>query len=246
MSQNLQAAAVLSGLTDSLVAEYDVVDFMHTLVDRSVDLLGEAGGLMVSDGGELQILATTSYRVKMLELLELDNHQGPCLECFSSGAPTVDIGDGDVRWPLFSERRKGLNFFAVYAVPLHLGNDVLGALNTFRTTEQAEMTPADQLLQQAFADLATIGLVQQRALRRRTVLAEQLQTALNSRVVIEQAKGVLAGREGVPVDVAFTALRSYARSKQRRLSDVARDVVDGALPTRRLAEERRRSSRAPS
>ena len=240
MTGDTTAAAALSGLTDSLVADYNVVDFMHTLVDRSADLLGEAGGLMLSDGGDLQILATTSYQVKMLELFELDNREGPCLECFTSGAPTVDIGDGDPRWPHFSKRRQESDYCAVYAVPLHIGDDVLGALNTFRTVDQGEMTAPDQQLQQAFADLAAIGLMQQRALRKRTVLAEQLQTALHSRVLIEQAKGVLAGREGIPVEVAFTILRSYARSNQRRLSDVARDVIDGALPTRQFAEPRKR------
>jgi GAF domain-containing protein len=245
MNSDMGTAAALTGLTDSLVADHDVVDFMHTLVDRSVDLLGQAGGLMLSDGGELQILATSSYRVKVLERFQLDNREGPCLECFTSGAPTVDIGD-DPRWPRFSKRRKDLNYFAVYAVPLHLGDKVFGALNTFRTVEQGKMTSADQQLQQAFADLATIGLVQQRALRERTVLAEQLQTALHSRVLIEQAKGVLAGREGIPLDVAFTVLRSYARSNQLRLSDVARDVIEGVLTTGQLAEQRKRSPRRRS
>ncbi len=231
----------MAGLTDSLVRDHDVVDFMHAVVDRSVELLGAAGGLMLSDSGDLQVMATSSYAVKALELFELDNREGPCLECFISGAPTLDIGDGDPRWPSFSSRRRESGYFAVYAVPLRLGDEIIGALNTFRTAEQAEMSPGDQKLQQAFADLATIGLVQQRALRERSVLAEQLQSALHSRVLIEQAKGVFAGRENVPLDVAFNVLRSFARSNQLRLSDVAKGVVDGAVPTGELRQNVKRS-----
>ena len=122
--------------------------------------------------------------------------------------------------------RPEAGYRAVHALPMRLREETIGALNLFRVHPGALRAPSCAS-GQALADVATIGILQERAIRRREVLAEQLQVALNSRVIIEQAKGILAERGRLDMAQAFALLRGHARSNNRRLSDLARGVVDG-------------------
>jgi transcriptional regulator with GAF, ATPase, and Fis domain len=218
-------------LADTMVAEFDVIDFLHLLTDRSVALLGaSAAGVVLADPrGELRVAAASSEEAGLLELFQLQNDQGPCLECFRTGRPVSasDLTGPVPRWPRFAEAAVRSGFRTVEALPMRLRDQVIGALNLFRA-EPSPLEAADVRIAQALADVATIGLLHERNVRRRETVAEQLQAALNSRVIIEQAKGKLAERRGVDMDRAFTMLREYARNTNQRLTDVARDFVSGA------------------
>jgi GAF domain-containing protein len=236
MTREEQIAEALVELADTLVVDYDVVDFMHALVTRSTELLdADAGGLILADKrGQLQVMAASTNEVELLELFEVNNDSGPCLHCLRTGRPVVDVDDasdeaGSGQWPTFTAQRKAAGYRAVYALPLRLREEVIGALNLF-STSATRLSERDLRLAQALADVATIGLLQERAIRERQVLAEQLQRALNTRIVIEQAKGVLAERGGLGMDQAFAAMRSYARSNHFRLTEVAERVIDNTLP----------------
>ena len=217
-------------LTDTLVAGFDVIDFLHVLTDRSVQLLDvSAAGLLLADPrGELRVVAASSEAARLLELFQLQNDQGPCLDCFRAGLPVaaVDLAAAAARWPRFAPAARRAGFAAVQALPMRLREQVIGALNLFRADAGA-LAPADVRIGQALADVATISLLHERSMRHSDTLNEQLQTALNSRVIIEQAKGKLAERLGLDMDQAFSLLRDQARASNRRLSDLARAFVDG-------------------
>ena len=218
-------------LADTMVADFDVIDFLHLLTDRSVALLAaSAAGVVLADPrGELRLAAASSEQAGLLELFQLQNDEGPCLECFRTGraVTATDLASPASRWPRFAEAATRAGFATVEALPMRLRDQVIGALNLFRT-EPGPFEAADLRIGQALADVATIGLLQERNVRRRETVAEQLQGALNSRVVIEQAKGKLAERLSIDMDRAFTMLRDYARASNQHLTDVARDFVDGA------------------
>jgi len=216
-------------LTDTMVADFDVIDFLHVLTSRSVELLDvSAAGLLLADPrGELRVVAASSEAARLLELFQLQNDQGPCLDCFRSGQPVAaaDLG-ADERWPRFAAAAGQAGFRAVQALPMRLRDQVIGALNLFRARPGAFDAEAVHV-GQALADVATISLLHERSMRHSDTLNEQLQTALNSRVIIEQAKGKLAERLGIDVNQAFTLLRDQARNRNQRLSDLARAFVDG-------------------
>jgi transcriptional regulator with GAF, ATPase, and Fis domain len=220
-------------LTDTMIAGFDVIDFLHVLTDRSVRLLdASAAGLLLADPrGELRVVAASSERARLLELFQLQNDQGPCLDCFRTGQPVAaaDLGAETQRWPRFAATARGAGFAAVQALPMRLREQVIGALNLFRA-HAGPFDPTGVRVGQALADVATIGLLHERALRRSETLNEQLQTALNSRVIIEQAKGKLAERLHLDMDQAFNVLRNHARDRNRRLSDLARALIDGSEP----------------
>jgi transcriptional regulator with GAF, ATPase, and Fis domain len=217
-------------LTDTMVAGFDMIDFLHVLTDRSVQLLDvSAAGLLLADPrGELRVVAASSEAARLLELFQIQNDQGPCLDCFRSGRPvqSVDLAAEAQRWPRFAPAAREAGFAAVQALPMRLREQVIGALNLFRA-HPGPYDPADIRIGQALADVATISLLQERSMRHNDTLNEQLQTALNSRVIIEQAKGKLAERLGLDMDQAFNLLRDYARTSNRRLSDLAQAFVDG-------------------
>ncbi|MFI6244407.1 GAF and ANTAR domain-containing protein [Micromonospora sp. NPDC050795] len=225
-----QLTDVLVEMADTLVDDFDVLDFLHVLTKRCVELLGvSAAGLLLTDQqGALQVVAASSERTRLLELFQLQTDQGPCLDCFRTGGPVsvADLPTAD-RWPIFAAAAAEVGFAAVHAMPMRLRSEVIGALNLFdvhpRTLDKSQLR-----IGKALADVATIGLLQQRAIHRGAILTEQLQTALNSRVLIEQAKGVLAERLQVDVDEAFALMRSGARNHNRRLSDFAQAIVDGS------------------
>lgn len=217
-------------LTDTLVAGFDVIDFLHMLTSRSAQLLDvDAAGLLLADPrGELRIVAASSEAARLIELFQIQNDEGPCLDCFRTGQPVhaADLAVAAQRWPRFAPAARQAGFAAVQALPMRLREQVIGALNLFRAGPGAFAT-ADVRVGQALADVATIGLLHERGMRRSDTLNEQLQTALNSRVVIEQAKGKLAERLGVDMDQAFSLLRDFARARNRRLSELAQAFVDG-------------------
>jgi transcriptional regulator with GAF, ATPase, and Fis domain len=218
-------------LADTMVADFDVIDFLHILTDRSVALLAaSAAGVMLADPrGELRVAAASSEAAGLIELFQVQNDQGPCLDCFRTGQPVTaaDLAGPDQQWPQFAAAAANAGFRAVEALPMRLRDQVIGALNLFRAGP-GPLSPADLRIGQALADVATIGLLQERNVRRGETVAEQLQAALNSRVVIEQAKGKLAERLSVGMDEAFGLLRAYARNSNQRLTDVARNFADSA------------------
>ena len=222
-------ATIFVEVADTLVDEFDLLDFLHTLTDRAGSLVGAAAaGLMLSDErGRLEFMAGSDENVRLIELFQLQNEQGPCLEAFRTGQPVinVDLAAAADRWPLFAPRATAAGFRSVHAFPLRLHGQVIGALNVFGDTKGGNFEGADIPIMQALADVATIGLMQERAIRRNEALTEQLQGALNSRIIIEQAKGALAQVHGVTVDEAFNQIRAYARSNNRRLTEVANLVV---------------------
>ena len=218
-------------LADTMVADFDVIDFLHLLTDRSVTLLEvSAAGVMLADPrGELRVAAASSEAAGLIELFQIQNDQGPCLDCFRAAQPVTaaDLTGPDQRWPQFAAAAARAGFRSVEALPMRLRDEVIGALNLFRATPEP-LSPPDLRIAQALADVATIGLLQERAVRRMETVAEQLQAALNSRVVVEQAKGKLAERLSIEMDEAFGLLRVYARNSNQRLTDVARNFVDSA------------------
>jgi GAF domain-containing protein len=225
----VQLADVFVEMADTLVDDFDVIDFLHGLTERCVQLLGvSAAGLLLTDQRDtLQVVAASSERTRLLELFQLQTDQGPCVDCFRTGQP-VSVTDlpSAGRWPRFTAAAAEVGFAAVHALPMRLRTEVIGALNLFDTTP-GPLDEGKRHIGQAMADVATIGLLQQRAIHRREVLTEQLETALRSRVLIEQAKGVLAERLNLDMAEAFTLLRNGARSHNRRLSELAQAIVDG-------------------
>jgi transcriptional regulator with GAF, ATPase, and Fis domain len=218
-------------LADTMVADFDVIDFLQLLTDRSVVLLSaSAAGVMLADPrGELRVAASSNEAAGLMELFQLQNDQGPCLDCFRTGQPVTatDLASPGQPWPRFAAAAIEAGFRTVEALPMRLRDQVIGALNLFRAAP-GPFEPAELRLGQALADVATIGLLHERNVRRSETVAEQLQGALNSRVVIEQAKGRLAERLGIDMDAAFALLREYARSTNQRLTDVARNFVTSA------------------
>ncbi|QIY99509.1 ANTAR domain-containing protein [Streptomyces sp. S1D4-11] len=232
MNQQLLAKSFVE-LADNLVADFDLIDFLRLLTDRCVGMLdaSAAGVLLADPDDKLRVMAASDEQVRLLELFQLQNDEGPCLDCFRTGTPVIvpDLTREIDRWPRFVTAAHRSGFGAVQALPMRLRDETVGALNLFRATP-GPFDLAATPLAQALADVATISLLQQRSSRRSTVLNEQLQTALNSRVLIEQAKGKLSERQSIDMEQAFTALRGYARSHNRRLSDVARAFIDDSEP----------------
>ena len=221
-------AEVFVEVADTLVDDFDVIEFLESLTRHTAEVSGTASaGLLLTDPhGRLQYMASSASSVKMLELFQLQYQEGPCLDCFNTGTAVVnsDLHQAGERWPLFAPRAVEAGFQSVHAFPLRHRQKVIGALNLF-STDTGSLEEIDVRIIQGLADIATIGLLQERTIRSGEILTEQLQSALNSRITIEQAKGVLARTHGISVDSAFEQMRTYARTHHHRLSDVARDVV---------------------
>lgn len=234
MTRERDLATAIVDLADTLVTDFDVTDLLYRLVEHCVQLLdvSEAGLLLSDQRGGLNLMASTNEAIRLLELFQLQADEGPCLDAYHSHQQ-VTVGDlktATARWPRFAPAAIEAGFAAVHALPLQLREDVIGALNLFSTTP-GELAEDQAHLARALADVATIGILQDRAIRRRETVVEQLEAALHSRVLIEQAKGVLAERGGLEMDEAFRRLRSHARATNARLAELARAVVDGRLDT---------------
>jgi GAF domain-containing protein len=242
MTREADVVRSLVEMADTLVDDYDVVDLLTGLANRCVHLLGvsAAGVMLASPQGNLGLVASSSEAMRLLELFELQAQEGPCLDAFRTGLPVEQekLQAGSGRWPSFAAAACRAGFQSAFALPLRLREATLGALNLLSAT-QAPMDEADVTVARAFADLATVSIMQHRAAAEAQRLNEQLSAALTSRVVIEQAKGVIAERAGVDLAEAFTRLRRYARNRNLRLTAVAEAAINGTLDPLAWAPEAR-------
>lgn len=226
-------------LADTLVTGYDVADFLTTLTGHAVGLLpiNSAGVLLADPGGQLRVLASSSDRSELLELFEIQNDNGPCLDCYRTGEAVVNysIGRAETLWPEFSTAARASGFVTVHAIPLRYQTQVIGAMNLFCTVDQ-KLSDDETTLAQALADVATISILQQRATDDSDRLTEQLNLALQSRVIVEQAKGVLTEAGALDMAAAFDALRRHSRNNNVRLADVAAAVVNRSLDANELLD----------
>ena len=240
MDQTLVAQTMVQ-LADTLVSDFDLVDLLTGLADRCVETLGvsAAGVMLAGPGGELRAIASSSEAMRMLELFELQAHEGPCLDCFATGSAVAyqELGPAVERWPRFAPKAIAAGFAAVQALPMHHGDTVVGALNLFHRTPGV-MRPIDIATAQAFADVATIAILQHRLATEKQLVNDQLNSALTTRIVIEQAKGMVAERRGIDMERAFATLREHARNNNLRLAAVCSDIADGRLAAAALGTPR--------
>jgi GAF domain-containing protein len=241
MTREADVVKSLVEMADTLVDDYDIVDMLTGVADRCVSLLDvtAAGVMLASPAGSLGLVASSSEAMRLLELFELQAQEGPCLDAFRTGEPVEqeNLQAGAGRWPVFSAAALRAGFASALALPLRLREVTLGALNLLSIT-RAPMAEADVIVVRAFADLAALSIAQHRASAEAQRLNEQLSGALTSRVIIEQAKGVISERADVDLAEAFARLRAYARSRNHRLTDVARAAIDGTLDPRAWAPPR--------
>jgi transcriptional regulator with GAF, ATPase, and Fis domain len=219
-------------LADTLVDSYDLIDFMQTLAERCVEILdvSEAGIMLADADGNLRHVACSSEEMRLVELFELQVGEGPCFDAYHTHAAVgcESLQDAEARWPLFTPHARESGFESVSAVPMRLRSEIVGALNLF-STRSTSLNQHDLAVAQALADIATIGILQQRAIHDSRAFSAQLEAALDSRIVIEQAKGIVAERNQVGVDEAFQQIRRFARNHNRLLSETARQIIAGAL-----------------
>jgi GAF domain-containing protein len=230
MISTQRLSRVFVEVADTLVADFDLIEFLHNLADHTVAVSDAASaGLMLADeDGQLHYIAASTEGARHLEVFQLQHDEGPCLDCYRTGLPVKmsDLTIDDSRWPAFTPRATEAGVRSVHAFPMRLRDRVIGALNVF-DEDPVSLGVEEVKVVQALADVATIAIIQERAISRAETLTEQLQGALNSRIVIEQAKGMIAQRQGIDVDTAFDRLREQARRDQVRLADLARAVVSG-------------------
>lgn len=232
MTRETVLARTFVELADTLVDDFDVVDLLTRLADRCVEILDvDAAGIMLArPDGQLRVMASSSEAMRVLELFEVQAQEGPCLDCHHSGEPVVnqDLATVNGRWPQFAPEALAAGFRSVHALPMRLRGTVIGALNLFRAGP-GEMDPADLEAAQALADVATIAILQHRSILEAQVINDQLTHALNSRIVIEQAKGMVAERLNLDVERSFAVLRGHARNHNLRLADIAEAIIAGTL-----------------
>ncbi len=232
MTREADVVRSLVEMADTLVDDYDVVDLLTGLTDRCVSLLNvsAAGVMLASPSGGLNLVASSSEAMRLLELFELQAEEGPCLDAYRSGEPVEqeNLQAGSGSWPQFAAAAVEAGFQSAVALPLRLREVTLGALNLLSTTRDP-IAESDLIVARAFADLAALSILQHRASAEAQRLNEQLSAALTSRIAIEQAKGVLSERAGIDLAEAFARLRTYARSTNQRLTDVAQAAVNGTL-----------------
>jgi hypothetical protein len=219
-------------VADTLMDSYDIVDLLVTLVQECTDLLDtEAGGLLIANSaGELELIASSSEDAEFVEVMQLAAGAGPCVDCYTSGV-AVSVGNIDKsgeKWPQFRAAALERGFHSIHATPMRLRGAVIGTMNLLSVRE-GELVARDAALAQALADVAIIGILQERSLRDPNIIIEQLQLALDTRIMVEQAKGVLAYTRSLSMDEAFNALRSYAREHKLTLRTVAENVVNRTL-----------------
>jgi GAF domain-containing protein len=241
MVREQRLAEVFVELADTLVEEFDVVDLLQTLTERCVELVDtDAAGLMLDDQrGNMRLIAHTHESARLLELFELQQQEGPCLDCFATGQviANIDLATATDRWPVFAHAAREVGFGTSHAVPLRLRRQVIGALNLFATGRRP-LSDNDLAVAQGLADIATIGLLHERAVRDQVTLSEQLQRALHSRILIEQAKGVLSAQTGTSVGAAFSLMRTHARRTGQPLTTLAAAIVAGRVDAGALQQVR--------
>ncbi len=237
-------AEVFVDVADTLVDDFDLIEFLQRVATHTSDLVeAHAAGLLLADEHDrLQLMAASDQTAEMVELFQVQAREGPCQDCFRQGRPVVnaDLREATTRWPTFAPRAVAAGYHSVHAFPLRWRQQIIGALNLFGVTA-GTMADEDVRVVQALADVATIGLLQERAVRRGEVLTEQLQAALSSRILIEQAKGVLAQLHGCSPDEGFTLMRGYCRRHGLRLGEVAKAVIVDPASVPELTEPPGRS-----
>lgn len=242
-ARQASTATTFVEIVETLVGEFDVIEVLTALTSRCVELLdAAAAGILLADpDGYLRVIGASTEAIELLELFQIQNDEGPCLDCFRSGRVVLH-SDLDVvtEWPLFGAECTRAGFASVCAVPLRLKSRVIGCLNMFVRAPRG-LTDSDVALAQALADVAAIAIIQDQATRDSAIREGHLQHAFTSRIVIEQAKGIVAQRADVDMDGAFARLRGYARNNNRRLTDVAEAVVSGALTAEDFGHARRRT-----
>jgi transcriptional regulator with GAF, ATPase, and Fis domain len=245
---NDRAVRIVRGfvkLADALVSDFDVVEMLDQLVRGCVELLDvdAAGILLLNQEGALEVAASSNGAARYMEIFQVQSESGPCVEVVRTGRPIVVTERAEIerRWPVFGRAVARVGYSAVYALPMRVRDETIGALNLFSTTPP-RLDELDTEVTQALADAATIGIMQQRSITRATLLAEQLQLALNTRTAVEQAKGIVAEYGGVDVGTAFEAIRKFARSHRANLSSVAEQLVARTLDPRRVIPPKRGGS----
>lgn len=220
--------ALAGGLTQS----GEPLALVEQLTGYCADLLDVASaGLLLADSrGLLSVVAASTANTRRLEAFQAQSAEGPCHDCYTTGAPVLiaDLTVHHARWPHFVPAALQAGFVSVHAVPMRMHDHTLGALNLF-SSSPGTLNDQDVSLAQALADVASVALVQDRNATSRDALNTQLQTALNSRVLIEQAKGLLAQSGDLDMANAFTLLRKYARDHNLKINDVAQALVSRGL-----------------
>lgn len=233
-------------MAGSLAQGHDVNELLTQLAADCARLLDvSAVGLLLADRrGVLHVVAASSERVADLEAFQAQRAQGPCHTCYLDGHPVnvPDLAAEADRWPEFAAVAAKAGVASVHAVPMRLRDDVVGALNLFGA-RPGSLNEADLRLAQALADVATIALIQDRAAADKTIVSEQLQHALDSRVVLEQAKGVLSYSGDLDMASAFTALRHFARDHNLKLTELAGAIVNRAVPATHVLDHARTRTR---
>jgi GAF domain-containing protein len=240
LNRQALTATTFVEIVDTLVDDFDVIEVLTQLTSRSVELLeAAAAGILLADtDGHLRVIGASTEQVGLLELFQIQNDEGPCLDCFHNGAVVIGADlRGSSPWPSFAAESIRSGFPSVCAVPLRLKDMILGCLNLF-IAEPVALSPAEVALAQALADVASIAIVQDMATREAAIREGHLQHALNSRIVIEQAKGMIAERAGVDMDDAFARMRAFARNNNRGLTEVAEALVAGTIPVENFRERR--------
>jgi len=243
MSREALLARTLVQLADSLVENFDTVELLTLLADRCVEVtdVAAAGLMLASPDGTLRVLASSSEAIRVLEVFEAQTDEGPCVDCFHSGQPVVNLSLD--RWPRFGPKAIEAGFRSVHALPMRLRGKTIGALNLFGADEGL-LGDSDVMAAQALADVATISILARNAAADSQTMNQQLSQALNTRIVIEQAKGVVAERAGVDMEQAFRRLRGHARNHNLLLTDVAHAISSKALPVASLDPDRGDGSQA--
>ncbi|MFE2376590.1 GAF and ANTAR domain-containing protein [Streptomyces sp. NPDC059398] len=236
MSREQQVSDVFVQVADSLIDDFDLIEFLEGLCAHCVALLdvSAAGILLANEKGLLHTVAASDENTHLLELFAVQHDQGPCLDCYRTrdARSNIDLHDPSDTgaWPAFADKARRSGFQISHVFPLRLRNRAVGAMNLFHTSRQS-LSTQDASLAQALADVATIAILQQRDLGHEQMEKSQLQHALSSRIVVEQAKGILAERWTVDPSTAYNALRVYARTHQLRISDCSRQIIDQTLDT---------------
>ncbi len=215
----------------ALLRPYEIGDVLYRLTDQVVEVLDidGSGVCLAPNGGGLQLLSATDHHVAAIEDTQLTAGTGPILSAYETGEQVrvddlVDAND----WPEFTRFAVDRGMRAVASLPMPVDERRIGALDLFRA-EAHVWTDEEMQAAQGLANMASAYVLNHQALSESRTLAGQLQTALDSRIIVEQAKGLLAGRHGLTPNDAFGRLRQYARARGDRLHDVCRHVVEGTL-----------------
>jgi transcriptional regulator with GAF, ATPase, and Fis domain len=230
-TKQMQLLQTFAALADTLVADYDVVDLLQLLVDRCQLLFDVSAGILISDDqGDLELVVSTSEASRLVEVMQISAEAGPCIDCFRTGQPVAldDISRAPEEWSQFRDSALSLGFNAVHAVPLRLRDSTIGTLNLLKA-DNGPLAHEDLIAAQALADVATIGIIQERTIREVDTVRQQLQRALDTRIIIEQAKGVVAHNRSIAPDDAFDVIRHYARANHLPLTLVATQLVQHRL-----------------